>query len=54
MPKLKLSLENLKVDAFETGSVGLDRLAAISLTHCYSLNAGEYCVPQPATRTCGC
>jgi hypothetical protein len=54
MPKLKLSLENLQVEAFEVGSAKLDRLAAISLTHCYSLNAGEYCVPQPATRTCGC
>ncbi|HEX5869255.1 MAG TPA: hypothetical protein VFY65_02500 [Longimicrobium sp.] len=54
MPKLKLSLESLKVEAFECGSARQDRLAAISLTHCYSLNAGEYCVPQPATRTCGC
>ena len=54
MPTLKLSLENLQVESFVAGSAGLDRLAAISLTHCYSLNAGEYCVPQPATRTCGC
>jgi hypothetical protein len=54
MPTLKLSLENLQVESFETGAAKVDRLAAISLTHCYSLNAGEYCVPQPATRTCGC
>jgi len=54
MPKLKLNVENLKVEAFDTGRGEMDRLAAISLTQCYSLNAGEYCVPQPATRTCGC
>jgi hypothetical protein len=53
MPTLKLGLENLQVESFETGAAKVDRLA-ISLTHCYSLNAGEYCVPQPATRTCGC
>jgi hypothetical protein len=53
MPKLKLTVESLKVEAFDTGHGEMDRLAAISLTHCVS-NDGEYCVPQPATRTCGC
>lgn len=54
MPKLKLSVESLQVEPFEVGSYGVHGMAAISLTHCYSVNAGEYCVPQPATRTCGC
>lgn len=53
MPKLKLNVENLRVERFEVG--GAESAASfISLTHCYSLNAGEYCVPQPASRTCGC
>lgn len=54
MPKLKLCVENLQVEAFEVGSGKYNGVQAISLTHCYSLNAGEYCVPQPASRTCGC
>ncbi|HEX6039695.1 hypothetical protein [Longimicrobium sp.] len=54
MAKLKLSVENLQVEGFEAGEGDFDSLAALSLTQCYSVNAGEYCVPQPATRTCGC
>lgn len=53
MPRLKLSVERLKVDAFDTGRGEMDRLAAISRTHCCS-HDGEYCVPQPVPRTCGC
>lgn len=54
MPKLKLCVENLQVEAFETGSARPNGVQAISLTHCTSLNPGEYCLPQPASRTCGC
>lgn len=54
MPKLKLSVENLNVEPFVVSSEEFDGVAALSLTQCYSVNAGEYCVPQPASRTCGC
>jgi hypothetical protein len=54
MPKLKLSIENLQVEPFVPGGDESVEPAALSLTQCYSVNAGEYCVPQPATRTCGC
>ena len=54
MPKLSLCVENLQVESFKVGSGSVEGVAAISLTHCYSVNAGEYCVPQPASRTCGC
>jgi hypothetical protein len=53
MPKLKLNVENLRVERFDVGA-GEIHASFISLTQCYSVNAGEYCVPQPATRTCGC
>ena len=54
MPKLTLSVESLQVESFKVGSGSFAGVAAISLTQCYSVNAGEYCVPQPASRTCGC